>query len=1058
MPSLSKSIECNTPRNSKRTKVCKIATINVRTLKDPSDLTRAQLTCLELDRYGMKVCGLCETRWPGFGMIRVSEDWSIIFSGKDGSHHSSGVGLAIHKSFQPFLEDYSPISDRILSATFQLPEGKLTLFQVYAPTEQALEEDVANFYDRLHDEVSKVKSSEKDMLVVMGDFNAQIGNGCHAPLYPEVLGKHGSSNKISKNGEHLLHFCSVHRLQVTNTLFQHKHIHKVTWYSPDNRTQNMIDYILVNSSGCNKVMNTRVFRGAVIDSDHKLVCSVLHLDVKKQHHKPDSRSHRPLYDEGKLKYNRQRGQFQLELKNTFEALSEDVETPEIEWENVRKGFIKAACSTLGSPPKKKCPKWLSERTLQWSKAKREAHGALLDKPQDPIRKQKYRQARNQTNKSARRDKERLWRRRGRKMNGLMKTNNLHEFYKELRYMIKGPGDKRTAGKLKDVHGNVIQNREAKLEVWKQHYSLVFHVGKPVDVATLDSLPHVHSSSQSTNTDNTRSTTALGGGDSPTISEVCKAIRTLKRHRAPGLDGITAELLIGGGKQSALWMHRLISSVWQSGCAPHDWKRACMINLHKQGDTSVCDNFRGISLNSIPGKVHAIILRNHLLQCLEPKFLEYQNGFRQGRSCADSIFVARQLINMSHEYEQRLYACFIDLTKAYDSINREALWRVLEQYEVPEKVLNLIKDLHEGSEACVRDYGATSGWFSIGNGVKQGCVLAPLLFNVFIDFIIKQTLAELPGDIGVEIEYSMDGRLERLKRDVVHDSHVHIPIMMYADDMKLICTNARHLHDFILKLEDVTQKWGLTINVSKTKIMHIQSSNWSAPDEHWNGEDWEDYDTFSSVDHTTPVILRAEEIEVVEEFKYLGSMLSSEGDLSCEISYRISSALKRFACLTKPLWKNRYISTDTKLKVYKAVVLPSLLYGSESWAILDSQLKKLEVFHMKCLRQIMGITVRDRVPNTDILRFCKVQSISELIRKSRLRWLGHIGRMNDVRLPKKVLFSKLVNGTRCQGRTRRTWQGCVRNDFKELSIGYKAQSWFRHCQNRSYWRRHFVQGV
>ena len=615
-------------------------------------------------------------------------------------------------------------------------------------------------------------------------------------------------------------------------------------------------------------------------------------------------------------------------------------------------------------------------------------------------------------------------------------------------MVKGPGVKKLTGKLTDVDGNVIHNKEEKLEAWRQHYYRVFNNERSVDDATLDSLTQIP----------LNTVTTLREADSPTLSEVCKAIRTLKKHRAPGLDGITAELLAGGGKQSALWIHRIITSVWQSGRAPKDWKRACMINLHKNGDTSLCDNFRGISLNSIPGKVHAIILRNRIVQCLEPKFLEYQNGFRQGRSCADSTFVARQLINMSHEFKQRLYACFIDLKKAYDSINRQALWRILEQYGVQERVLTLIKDLHEETEACVREYGATSKWFSISNGVKQGCILAPLLFNVFIDFIIKQTLAEVPTDIGVEIQYRMDGKLDRMKRDVVQDSHANIPILMYADDLKLICTNARDLHDFILKLEEITQKWGLTINVTKTKIMHVQSSNWPASDEHWNGEEWVEFDTFSSVDHNTPIILRGEEIEVLDEFKYLGSILSSSGDLSCEISNRISCALKRFACLTKPLWNNRYMSRETKCKVYKAVVLSSLLHGSESWAIQDSQVQRLEVFHMKCLRQIMGITLRDRVPNEDILKSCRVQSISVLLRKSRMRWLGHIGRMKDVRLPKMVLFSKLANGIRCQGRTRRSWLDCVRNDFTELNIGYRAQSWFRHCQNRFYWRKHFVQCV
>ena len=247
--------------------------------------------------------------------------------------------MAIHKSLQPSLEDYSPISDRILSATFNLPEGKIHIFQVYAPTEQASEYAVSKFYDQLHEELQKAQSNGKEMLVVMGDFNAQVGHDLHKTLYPDVLGKHGTSTHISKNGEQLLHLCSVHRLRVTNTMFQHKRIHKVTWYSPDNRTQNLIDYILVNTDSCHKVLNTRVFRGAMIDSDHKLLCSVLALNTTKQHHNQGSTCQRPLYDMGKLASSEHRGQFQLLLQNRFSALSPDVDDPEVEWKMPRRASL-----------------------------------------------------------------------------------------------------------------------------------------------------------------------------------------------------------------------------------------------------------------------------------------------------------------------------------------------------------------------------------------------------------------------------------------------------------------------------------------------------------------------------------------------------------------------------------------------------------------------------------------------------------------------------------------------------------------------------------------------
>ena len=148
----------------------------------------------------------------------------------------------------------------------------------------------------------------------------------------------------------------------------------------------------------------------------------------------------------------------------------------------------------------------------------------------------------------------------------------------------------------------------------------------------------------------------------------------------------------------------------------------IIPIHKKGSR---DNYRGIALLSTPSKVFAKVILNRLKPWAEAHLCENQCGFRSGRSCADHLFTLRILMEKAREFHRPLYMCFIDLKKAYDSLSREALWRILAtSFNLPHKVLSIVQALHKDSVASVRAYGKTSREFSISAGVRQGCILAP----------------------------------------------------------------------------------------------------------------------------------------------------------------------------------------------------------------------------------------------------------------------------------------------------------------------------------------------
>ena len=149
--------------------------------------------------------------------------------------------------------------------------------------------------------------------------------------------------------------------------------------------------------------------------------------------------------------------------------------------------------------------------------------------------------------------------------------------------------------------------------------------------------------------------------------------------------------------------------------------------------------------------------------------------------------------------------------------------------------------------------------------------------------------------------------------------------------------------------------------------------------------------------TTPVItINESQLAVVHNFKYLGSTISDNLSLDQEINARIGKAATVMSKINKRVWDNKNLTLKTKLKVYQACVLSTLLYGSESWSTYTRQESKLNAFHMRCLRRLLNISWKDRVPNTEVLSKANTTNIHTMLTERRLRWLGHVNhRMGPV---------------------------------------------------------------
>ena len=191
-------------------------------------------------------------------------------------------------------------------------------------------------------------------------------------------------------------------------------------------------------------------------------------------------------------------------------------------------------------------------------------------------------------------------------------------------------------------------------------------------------------------------------------------------------------------------------------------------------------------------------------------------------------------------------------------------------------------------------------------------------------------------------------------------------------------------------------------------------------------------------HSPPSIhIGSHKLNAVDRFQYLGSTISSNLSLEPEINSRIAKASAVMSKLHKRVWSNNNLTVNTKMRVYRACVLSTLLYSSETWTTYAAQEKRLNSFHLRCLRRILSIRWQEKIPNTVVLERAGLPSIFMLLSQRRLRWLGHVHRMADGRIPKDLLYGELSRGARSRGRPRLRFKDTCKRDLKSASIDIQS---------------------
>ena len=962
-----------------------------------------------MEKLGIDVFALSETKVRGTGECKFGDVVGRV-SGVANGRAREGVAVLVSKRVKERVVEWKEVSSRLMWVKVKWGQEVWVFVSAYGPGSERSADEREDFWTDLADCVEVV--GKGCSVVVMGDLNARVGN----EEVVNVVGKFGVPGR-NESGEKLIEVCMERELVIGNTRFKKKLKHKYTWervVRGEVTERALMDYVLIDKRMVGRLLDVHVMRGEGGGlSDHYLVKGRLKVCMSGSGGKRVS-AKGVAVKVSVLNESEKEREFVEKMSGEYEKVCERTKGEvEEEWESFREAIMRCATEVCGKRVfgrgVRRGSEWWNDRVREVVTEKRRAYERWLQR-KDAEAYEQYREVRRRVKRVVREEKRKADERFGRKLSECFEDNK-KMFWKEVKRVRKvGEREER----VKDVSGNVLVEKAAVSERWAGYFDALLNVKD----------------------DRKANVVAVGGeGGMPVFGElndeeidkgeVRRELNKMKSGKTPGLDGCAVECLKKGGEAVIEWLVRLLNVCFVAGRVPVDWCSACVVPLYKgKGDRCECGNYRGISLLCVVGKLFGRILIERIRDKTERVLREEQCGFRKGRSCMDQIFTVRQLCEKFVAKGRDVYWAFMDLEKAYDRVDREAMWQVLRVYGVGGRLLRAVQSFYVESRACVRNGSEVSDWFPVKVGLRQGCVMSPWLFNVYMDGVVREVNVRASGR-GVSV-LGVNGAVCQVSQ------------LLFADDTALVADSEENLRKLVAEFGRVCERRKLKVNIAKSKVMKCSRRVDDDDDGGGGGIN---------------VCLNGEKLEEVSEFKYLGSHVADDGSMEREVGYRLGEGSKVLGAV-RGVMKGRSLSRNAKRCLYERVIVPTVTYGAETWSMREAERKRLEVFEMRCLRSMVGVTRMDRVRNEEVRRRAGVSvPLSARVDGMMLRWFGHMERMDEGRMVKRVMNSE-VSGNRGRGRPRCVWMDGVKRAVEKR--GVSVQEARKKASDRGDWRK-FVDG-
>lgn len=837
-----------------------------------------------------------------------------------------------------------PEYEGIVAVQIETTSGVLSVVCFYSPLDNETERATLA-YESLRDTVASC--SVKGPVVVLGDFNARVGNR-HARVGP-----HNEDCPVSANGARLLHLLDACDLFCLNGRVEGP----VAYTRMARNERSVLDYALISSDLVGSGCEMRVHHSPY-GSDHLPL--LVHIPI------PDGvqRASRPnsalqllntnvltrLDEKGEAKRLELRlglHQALADWKARCEALSTgDIpEDPSAEMEELWTAFsttvMTVASGILGLRKKGLRRTFWTPELSKLAKRRDDAFHAFRNNPA-PETWASYVDLRRSLADTAAERRASHW---AEICDSAEKMETVHPatLWRRIRRLT---GKKRA--RLDPTRVNRARTTTEACEIWKTHFSRVGNdeatastpAPTPVPVADLVPRPATPEVLEA----------AAHCSDPISPEEVNTALSQMANHKAPGNDRIPTEVLRFGDLASFLSPFFSLCLRWKK--TPSAWKEAIVVPVPKKGTANVPDNYRGISLISCVCKLYCRILNARLAKILEPQIAEEQGGFRPGRGCDDQIFTLSEVIKRYYTQRKSLYLVFVDFEKAYDRVWRDALWAKLHNLYVPTDTIAVLQELYSRCSNRVRVGDCVSEPFETTLGLKQGCVMSPLLFNAYIN------------DLALKL---------RTSHGVPIGPNRRLTSLFFADDLVIVAESLADCQRSLQTLESFCASWRMRVNVSKTEVMPVSAA---------------------------PGDLRFEGQPLTQctEYRYLGIPLRNDGKWDSATDHAVQRANQATQQLRRFLL-NRNLAIRTRALTWLALVRPLLEYAGGLWTPSGKDSKKVDTTLTKSLTIPLGVPISTATPA--VLGDFGVIPMRYRLQQGKVRFVAKLAGMTEDRLAKAV---------------------------------------------------------
>ena len=980
-----------------------IGQLNVQTC---SDDIRLDLAIKECSRANLDIICLQEVRKLNTGSI-VHCGYSFYWCGLKRLKRS-GVAIAIRNCPYIKIESVLYVDARLMAVDLSVKGFRLRIISSYAPALSNSYSSKQVFYREL---VKLSKTDKGRHVLIQGDFNAEFEiSRKHSRFDGSISDFDDGLNQTNENAILFFDHCRNNKLSLLNTWFVHPLRHRITWHSPDGVTKKVYDYSISGSWLRRFVQDVRV-RNSYFHSDHRLLVTKMRT--------PTNKSAR-FIQRKRRKFSSKPNLQLLQLDNTVKSkvLSEtqkflnDNNCPQT-LDAIHDHIIEAMDKGRKCIPSMKRNRsnrnhWQQDQILSELYNKRIN---LKSRQETPPIKQQLKDIRHQINARIKTITNKTLEEKGKGLNELKEQRKITKLW-------------RTAKK----HGTNLHSKPKSIQCpglakhFKDHFnpnhSTLF---QPPE---LDDPPEFIQLLRNPNLEINNSP--------PSQEEISAGIKQLNSGKATY--DMEAEIVKQLDDLESFRQHleTYFKEIWTKKQVPNAWRKSRITPIWKRkGSSQDPSKYRGISNSSVLSKIGINIILNRLSDFYNDQLMRSQFGFRSGMGCPDAIYMIKQLQEVAYVSNRSLYVCFVDLSAAFDHINREMLFKSVRNRLAANQIttnIDILENLYERTSSYLQAEDPHHDCFVTSSGVRQGGKEGPPLYNFQADYALRtfNHRKEINRIKGLSIPYNIPSEAtDRAQRSTAPASGVcEDAEEAYADDSALFSWDKEELGKMMEILNQVFLEFGLNINFDKTETLVF---NWDAS----NTAEYPD----------SLISISGNIINNSTEFKYLGVWLRYD-DMHIgnpEIEHRVSSAFNTFAT-HKKLLTNFSIRLRTRIMFLNALVRSKLVYGCHAWRPNAQELSKLNSTYRHILRSMIRNGHRRVNPprrtsgstsdtssedssdeieydwsyvinNQRLHSITETSSITEYYEDQQAKWMSHVIRRDNSNLCKILTFYSIESKRR-----------------------------------------------